>query len=312
MSKRKASSSSRSGKRARLTTALVRATSAALGGSKRAGKSRTTRRYQRANTRTSGYVGMESKYFDTQVISVDDPITIQLTPWIVIPTTPSATALDLVTNQGQVVTAERVCTSLFAPEVGAGPQQYIGRKATMTQIMCNLEVALPGLSELVAFTGGPGQLIPTGIEPYTDYVVALVMDFQNNGSGTGPSWLDVFSPGQPGTEALTSQVNLANSHRFKVLDIKRGRINQQVAVSTEPTSTSFLWQTMPVQKRFFLNWKGRQEVQFTPVNDGTAASITDVAVYLMAIQSPNVTIPYNNAMPNGLVLRGGNRVRFGG
>ncbi len=242
------------------------------GGAKRrmsyAASGRST--YASTNYRTGGFSGVERKFLD----SVWNGVTISQPG-----TGGGATGVELQPSSP----AAELCIS--APVQGVGEQELDGRVFTMKSI---------AVSGVVNTSPNPDE---ADVSNTFGYFFALVLDTQTNAQTINSE--DVYlNPGDNAAGILPYPLrNLANVHRFRILDSTYIRPGGMYS-STDGTNTaSIANQVAPVVK---LNWSGNIKVHKTAAT-GVVGSIADNSVHVLAMSASSSLTP---------IFQGKARMRF--
>lgn len=212
-----------------------------------------------ARTRGAPVTG-EMKYFDAELTTAT--IAAVTTTWVATTMKDPSTTINL----GSVGVATPLC--LFAPTVGAGLNQRIGRQVKKMKVKIN------------ALINVPVQAAQGAVDSSTEIRVMLVMDMQTNSSQmTGAQLMN--DAGAPET-TINSFQNPNNFGRFRVLKEKRFSISN-LNLAGSPTAGDVI--QAGIAKPFKMSYKwpdGGCPVHFNATNGGTVADIVDNSMHIVA------------------------------
>jgi len=166
---------------------------------------------------------------------------------------------------------------LFAPTVGAGLNQRIGRKVKV------LKIKVQGRISCAAQAG-----IAAG-DPVGAIRLVLVMDQQTNAAQmTGQQ---LFNPAATATGALVAFQNPNNFGRFRVLKEKRFML-QNPNMAGSPTAADVIQAGIGFNFKFNVNFKNPVEVHFNATNGGTVADIVDNSFHILCSADSIALAPF--------------------
>ncbi len=212
---------------------------------------RKAARFRNVNPRTGGFLGIETKFYDTSL------------------------AGSALVAPGDAAGAERDQSATIGPTTitqGDGEQQRDGRKAMIKSCYVTGNVIIPSTINLTA--AAEGMLI----------YIALVQDKQTNGALLNSE--DVFTNDNgSGTLAANPLRNLQFSSRFQVLDRVQFAMPQPVMVYD---GTNIEGGGM--YKPFKLSWRGNMPMTFNGTTESIANSV-DNSLHIIAYASDITLTP---------------------
>lgn len=168
---------------------------------------------------------------------------------------------------------------LFAPTVGAGANQRIGKGCKIRKLKIKGSIRIPQQSGL---TTAPAAV---------NYRLLLVQDKQTNASQmTGAQLMTATAVG--GVVAVNVYQNIDNFGRFRVWKDKKFKLGNLNYAGTTPNITA---SGDLINFKFNLNFPDGLEVRFNNVGGGTVADIIDNSFHIVCNSSSNTlgaTISY--------------------
>lgn len=210
-----------------------------------------------ARTRGAAVSG-EMKYFDTE--NVATAIATVTTTWV------AGTIVDplATVNLGSAAVATPLC--LFAPTVGSGLNQRIGRKVKVLKLKVH------------GFVTAAPQAAQTTTDAAARLRVILVQDKQTNAAQmTGANLINDSAGGAAAT--INAFQNPNNFGRFKVLKDKF--ITMQDPNLCQNGVTTMEQNGLKVPFKFTVNFKQPVLVNFNATNGGTVADIIDNSFHVL-------------------------------
>lgn len=223
---------------------------------------RSTKRRKTAHTR-SGYTTVartrgvyskgEMKYFDSELTTTALPAS---TDW---------TGTEFDPNQVPVVNMN----TLFAPTVGAGINQRIGKACKVLKIKIN------------GFLIVPAQTAQGGGDSSAVIRVALVQDMQTN--STQAQGEQIFTPPVTANASLAVNAyqNINNFGRFKVIKDKMFPFQNPNMVG-DPAVPNVIQAAMVKRFKWTIKFRKPVQVRFNATNGGTVADIVDNSWHIIA------------------------------
>lgn len=231
----------------------------------------STKRRKTAHTR-SGYSTVartrgvyskgEMKYFDSELTTTN---LVAASDW-------AGTELD--PNQVPVVGIN----TLFAPTVGAGINQRIGKACKVLKIKINGMVIIPS------------QAAQANADSSSIVRIALVQDMQTN--ATQAQGEQIFTPAVTANTglAISSFQNINNFGRFKVIKDK-AFIFTNVNMAGSPTAADVISSGLVKRFKWTIKFRKPVQVRFNATNGGTIADIVDNSWHIIANCSSNQLTP---------------------
>lgn len=230
-------------------------------GGGQAGGGTPVRQGYSAVTRSSGAAVIgEMKYFDCD--NSGTALAVVTTTWV------AGTIVDPLTtiNLGSAAVATPLC--LFAPTVGAGLNQRIGRKCKVLKIKVS--------GQLIS-AAQAGQA--TG-DSASNIRIMLVQDCQTNAAQMTGAQL--MNDGSAAQSTLLSFQNPNNFGRFRVLKEKRIVLeNPNVAGEVGAPGPNLVQQGLKRNFKMNFNFKTPLDVHFNATNGGTVADIVDHSFHII-------------------------------
>lgn len=215
-------------------------------------------RYRKRNLVTMGLLGVERKFYDTQLVATN----------LVAPTDATGGEFD-----------PSATSMISTPAQGDGAQNRDGKRIVIESVQ---------IEGTVGWANSEDQ-----VDPFTwpEVFIALVLDTQSNATQINSE--DVFTNSNTANLATRPLRNMAYAERFKVLRVVRFRIDpveMNVAASNKYTVNAGVqgWS-------IFKSFKGGLPVNFTAT--GTTASIanvTDNSLHIIAYATSTSLTPFIN------------------
>jgi len=219
-----------------------------------------------ARTRGAAVTG-EMKYFDCD--KSNTAIALATTTWV------AGTMFDPTTtlNLGSAAVATPLC--LFAPTVGSGLNQRVGRAVRMMKVKVN------------GYLSTDPQVAQTTADAGTMVRILLVLDKQTNaGQMTGAQ---LMRDGSVAATTANSFQNPDNFGRFRVLKEKVYAISDP-NTSGSPTAGDVIAGALCRRVKFSCRLKGLP-VNFNATNGGTVADIVNHSLHIVAITNNQALSP---------------------
>lgn len=220
-----------------------------------------------ARTRGAAVTG-EMKYFDAE--QTGQNISVCTTTWV------AGTMADPTStiNLGSAAVATPLC--LFAPTVGAGLNQRIGRKVKMMKVKLNGQISVAAQAAQAA-ADAPCQIR-----------LMLVMDKQSNAAQMTGAQL--MNDGGAAQTTLNSFQNPNNFGRFRVLKERRFTVGDLNLVGS-PTTADVVQAGQVYKWKMNMTFKKPVQVNFNATNGGTVADLIDNSLHIVVATSSAAYVP---------------------
>lgn len=230
-------------------------------------KTARTRRFKQRKGYSSvarargGAVTGEMKYFDSEVNS---SAVVGAATW-------GASVID------PTVTPVANMNCLFAPVVGAGINQRIGKAAWVHSIKIWGDVLAPAVATVTALANP------------SDVRILLVKDCQTNSAQAAGSAVMQTPVSNNNIVAINAPLNIDNFGRFKILKEKRIQLSEICTGNVSATNFAIAG----VQRKFKLKHIFAKPVlvRFNNTNGGTVADIVDNSFHIYALTTSTGMVP---------------------
>lgn len=216
-------------------------------------RKRRASRMRMRNYRSAGFLGIETKFFDSSL----------------------ATTLTAPTDctGGEVDPGTLLC--LTCPAQGDGESNRDGKQICMKYLEINGRITTDGVEAVVGF--------PSGTEVY----VACVLDTQTNAAQLNSE--DVFKNTLASAATATApQRNLLFGKRFRIL--KQGLFNLSMAPVTQQAANDYSMASVCKSFKWFIPLK-MMKVNFNSGTTSVIANVIDNSVHLIAFANQTTTVP---------------------
>lgn len=212
--------------------------------------------------RTRGvYAQGEMKYFDSELIA----------------SSVTSAASWLSTNLDPALVPVAGINTLFAPTVGAGISQRIGKSCDVYKIKIR---GLVGVSQTGDdTTANRGCMVR----------LALVEDMQTNGSQLSGNLVFTTPTSTEAETAICSFQNINNFGRFRVMKDKLFLLQDTNMVGAE---NDFTRNGLVKPFKWTIKFRQPRKVRFNAVNGGTIADIVDNSWHIIGLASTDAYAPY--------------------
>lgn len=219
--------------------------------------------------RTVGAMGNsgEMKYFDCEEDGVT--LTVVTTGWVAANRVDPSSTIDL----GSAAVATPLC--LFAPTVGSGLNQRIGRKVYMHKL------------KIRGYFSISSQSAQSTADSASTIRMLVLMDKQTNGAQyTASSVLNSSTT----TTGIWAYQNPNGFGRFTILKDKMFNFSN-INMTGSPTAGDVIQTGMNIPFKFNFNFKTPIQVNFNATNGGTVADIIDNSLHIMVGVSSTAPVP---------------------
>jgi len=210
-----------------------------------------------ARTRGAAVTG-EMKYFDAD--NQGTLLVATTTTW------PAGTVIDPLTTINLGAAAVATPLTLFAPTVGSGLNQRVGRQVKVHKIKIHGHINVPA------------QNAQSAADSAAKCRIVLVMDQQTNAAQMTGAQL--FQDASAAASTLNTFQNPNNFGRFRVLKDKMITV-QNLNLAGSPTTADVIQQSARVSFKFAVNFKTPIIVHFNATNGGTVADIVDNSFHIV-------------------------------